>query len=150
MVVAYAANEPGPEYEDQQRNYNIAASQIAIIAGIMYTGAVIASRLLGRSCLKPEVLFAIAACSAAGGAELACLIPEANMLLAKSEDHVHNMSICVLTDCNSETYLFSLHCRRGRAAAGVADALPVACRHLGLHDWRLHHHRHVPSQVPPG
>jgi hypothetical protein len=38
QVVAYAANEPGPQYEEQQAKYNIAASQIAIIAGIMYTG----------------------------------------------------------------------------------------------------------------
>jgi sulfate transporter 4 len=38
QVVAYAANEPGPEYEEQQTRYDHAASQIAIIAGIMYTG----------------------------------------------------------------------------------------------------------------
>jgi len=39
---------------------------------------------------------------------------------------------------------------RWAAAAGLADALPVARRCVGLHDWRLHYHRHVPSQVPAG
>ena len=38
QVVAYSANEPGQEYEEQQTRYDHAASQIAIIAGIMYTG----------------------------------------------------------------------------------------------------------------
>lgn len=39
QVVSYSPSAPGPQYEEQQTQYDIAASQIAILAGIMYTGA---------------------------------------------------------------------------------------------------------------
>jgi Sulfate permease family len=55
QVVAYAANEPGPEFEEQQTRYDHAASQIAIIAGIMYTGMHL--QLSPRKIVQQQCLF---------------------------------------------------------------------------------------------
>ena len=39
QVVQYNPSTPGTQYQEQQNTYDMAASQIAILAGIMYTGA---------------------------------------------------------------------------------------------------------------